>query len=60
MLIEAIKSIFSKTLPEAQDIMLKVHNEGVAVCGIYAYEVAESKASKVTFCSITIALPKSL
>jgi ATP-dependent Clp protease adaptor protein ClpS len=28
--------------------MLKVHNDGVGVCGVYTYEVAESKVAKVT------------
>jgi len=39
---------FGKTLADAQGIMLKVHNEGVGVCGVYTHEVAESKVAKVT------------
>ena len=39
---------FHKTMDEAQEIMLKVHNEGLAVCGIYTFEVAETKVDKVT------------
>jgi len=38
---------FGKTMAEAQGIMLRVHNDGVGVCGIYTYEVAESKVAKV-------------
>lgn len=38
---------FRKTMDEAKDIMLKVHNNGVGVCGIYTFEVAESKVEKV-------------
>ncbi len=36
-----------KTMDEAKDIMLKVHNNGVGICGIYTFEVAESKVEKV-------------
>ena len=28
--------------------MLKVHNEGKAVCGVYTYEIAETKVTLVT------------
>lgn len=39
---------FGKSLADAQGIMLKVHNEGVGVCGVFTYEVAESKVAKVS------------
>lgn len=39
--------IFHKTPEDAEHIMLKVHKEGIGVCGVYTYEVAESKAEKV-------------
>lgn len=39
--------IFHKTNKEAQEIMLKVHQEGKAICGIYTFEIAESKTLKV-------------
>jgi len=29
-------------------IMLKVHNEGLGVAGLYTYEIAEMKVEKVT------------
>tara|TARA_Y100001970_G_C14167491_1_gene822174 strand:+ start:267 stop:668 length:402 start_codon:yes stop_codon:yes gene_type:complete len=45
--IYVLQKCFSKTLDEAQEIMLKVHHSGVGVCGIYTYEIAESKTSKV-------------
>ncbi len=43
-----LQKYFSKTLPEAQAIMLEVHTRGFGICGIYTYEVAESKVAKVT------------
>ncbi len=42
-----LQSVFAKSMNEAQAIMMKVHLEGTGICGIYTYEVAESKASKV-------------
>lgn len=38
---------FQKTIEEAQDIMLRVHHEGVGICGIYTFEIAETKCEKV-------------
>jgi len=42
-----LQNCFSKTIDEAQDIMLKVHHNGVGLCGVYTYEIAESKTAKV-------------
>lgn len=42
-----LQTVFGKSTLEAQAIMMKVHMEGSAVCGIYSYEVAESKTNKV-------------
>ena len=39
---------FSKTEPEAHQVMLDVHNNGAGLCGIYTYEIAETKVAKVT------------
>ncbi len=42
-----LKKFFSKTEPEAHAIMLEVHTRGFGVCGIYTFEIAESKVAKV-------------
>ena len=42
-----LEDVFNKTTAEAHEIMLKVHKEGVGVCGIYCFEVADTKAQKV-------------
>lgn len=42
-----LQSVFNKSLSDAERIMLEVHRAGVGVCGIYTYEIAESKARKV-------------
>jgi len=46
--VEVLTSDFSKPHEEAVGIMLKVHEEGKAVAGIYSHEIAESKILKVT------------
>ena len=47
MAVLAGEKYFNKNYNEAQDIMLAVHQKGFGVCGIYTYEVAESKVAKV-------------
>ena len=41
-----LKQIFKRTDAEAFSIMLKVHNEGIGIAGIYPLEVAAMKAEK--------------
>ena len=36
--------VFRKNQSEAQSIMLKIHNEGSGICGIYPYDIAHTKA----------------
>lgn len=42
-----LQKYFQKSQPEAQAIMLEVHTRGFGVCGVFTYEVAESKVAKV-------------
>ena len=42
-----LQSIFKKDYNEAKEIMLLVHNEGKGICGTFALDIAESKASQV-------------
>ena len=42
-----LKRYFAKTSEDAEEIMLKVHNEGIGVCGIYTFEIAETKVDQV-------------
>ena len=46
-----LKKYFRKTEQEASQIMLNVHREGMGICGVYTYEVAETKCQKVTLFS---------
>ncbi len=42
-----LERFFHKTREEATRIMLHVHQRGVGICGVYTYEVAETKVSQV-------------
>ena len=42
-----LEHLFSKSREEATRIMLHVHNHGVGVCGVYPFEVAETKVAQV-------------
>ena len=46
--IEVLEKFFGKKQDEATQIMLHVHQKGIGVCGIYTYEIAETKAVQVT------------
>ncbi len=46
--VEILTRIFSKSAHQATEIMLTVHHQGVGVCGIYPYEIAETKVLLVT------------
>ena len=45
--VEVLTTFFHKTGPQAQQVMLKVHEEGQGVAGIYSFEIAETKVAQV-------------
>jgi len=45
--IHVLERFFNKGRDEATRIMLHVHNHGVGECGIFTYEVAETKVTQV-------------
>ena len=42
-----LKRFFRMDLEQATQVMLHVHQRGVGVCGVYPYEVAETKVNQV-------------
>ena len=42
-----LKQVFGKNQEDAYRIMLHVHQTGVGVCGVYTFEVAETKVTQV-------------
>ena len=45
--VHVLERFFSKNRDEATKIMLHVHQRGVGVCGVFTYEVAETKVTQV-------------
>jgi ATP-dependent Clp protease adaptor protein ClpS len=45
--VHVLERFFQKTRDEATRIMLHVHRRGVGVCGVFTYEVAETKVTQV-------------
>jgi len=45
--VDVLCSFFNLNVEKATQIMLKVHTEGKAVCGVYTKDVAETKAEQV-------------
>jgi ATP-dependent Clp protease adaptor protein ClpS len=45
--IHVLEQYFSKSPEQATEIMLHVHNNGVGECGVFTYEVAETKVARV-------------
>jgi ATP-dependent Clp protease adaptor protein ClpS len=45
--VEVLRYVFHRNIEEATRIMLNVHQNGVGVCGIYSYEIAETKVNTV-------------
>ena len=43
-----LERFFNKPRDEANQIMWHVHQKGVGICGVYTYEVAETKVAQVT------------
>ena len=42
-----LERFFRKSREDATRIMLHVHQRGVGICGVYPYDVAETKVTQV-------------
>ena len=45
--VHVLERFFNKSREEATQIMLHVHQKGVGVCGVFTYEIAETKVNQV-------------
>ncbi len=45
--VDILMGVFHKNITEAEAIMMEVHKKGKSVCGIYTYEIAETKVYQV-------------
>ncbi len=42
-----LQALFNRSHSEAVSIMLCIHKKGVGICGLYPYDIAETKAAQV-------------
>lgn len=42
-----LKKFFKKTMAEAEQIMMQVHQQGSGVAGVFTFEIAETKVFQV-------------
>ena len=45
--VHTLQRFFRMTIEQATQVMLHVHQKGVGVCGVYTFEVAETKVTQV-------------
>ena len=45
--VDVLMSIFHKNAMEAEKIMIEIHEKGIGVCGVYSFEIAQTKAEQV-------------
>jgi ATP-dependent Clp protease adaptor protein ClpS len=45
--VDILESVFGKSSQEAESIMLNVHTKGFGICGVYPFEIAETKVAQV-------------
>jgi len=45
--VELLRVYFAKSEEDATKIMLQIHHQGQAICGIYPRDIAESKVAQV-------------
>jgi len=45
--VRVLEKFFGMSRPRATQIMLQVHTRGKGVCGVYTYEIAETKVAQV-------------
>lgn len=45
--VHVLQRYFGKTIEEATQIMMHVHQKGVGICGVFTFELAETKVTQV-------------
>jgi len=45
--VDVLQRFFAKNREQATQLMLKVHTEGSAICGVYPHGIAETKVNQV-------------
>jgi len=55
--IEILMVVFNRSMEDATRIMLNVHRNGVGICGVYPFEIAETKVETVEVLAISSEFP---
>ena len=55
--VKILRTVFNKSADDAVIIMLKVHREEIGICGVYTYEIAETKVKTVRSLAIEKSFP---
>lgn len=45
--VEVLMGIFHKTVEQAKQIMIQIHEKGQGICGVYSFEIAQTKTDQV-------------
>ena len=45
--VDILTTVFHKNHTQAEQIMLQIHEKGKAICGVYSFEIAQTKAQQV-------------
>ena len=45
--VDILMKVFYKNYQESEMIMIKIHEKGSAICGVYTFEIAQTKAEQV-------------
>ena len=43
--VDILTGVFHKSYAQAEQIMLQIHEKGKAICGVYSFEIAQTKMS---------------
>ena len=45
--VDVLVGIFHKSVEEAERIMIQIHEKGLGICGVYTFEIAQTKVQQV-------------
>jgi ATP-dependent Clp protease adaptor protein ClpS len=45
--VQILEIVFNKSREDATTIMMQVHKSGLGLCGVYTFEIAETKVAQV-------------